>query len=384
MAALGHGKAQPEGTIASRPRAQAQLYLAPLLPNSSRAIRVCVSICGSRIRRSTCSKAVSTSRCATACSTTAVWRANWPMSRACYALRPTILHAMVHPRFPRTSSPSLMAFRSLRTRTLVSASGERAEFSCGDHNCRVIIDDGASMRFAAMAGLGISTHADWNIDRALRDGSLVRVLPEWHVEDDTALAGLPQDQCPDRQGAGTDRFPRGRSVAIHLGRHKSDALPERLISMPIRPSPADHEAIWAILEPVSGAGESYAIDPDISREDGIIGLARTGNLSYSSRTAQSSGPIACAPMQAAGARTSAIAAITAPAAAVPVLPGKCLHSLDHARARSIADAVQLRGCNTRAIDLWETLGFTTVGTLPGAFNHPRHGMVDALVMYQSL
>jgi len=81
----------------------------------------------------------------------------------------------------------LMAFRSLRTRTLVSASGERAEFSCGDHNCRVIIDDGASMRFAAMAGLGISTHADWNIDRALRDGSLVRVLPEWHVEDDTAL-----------------------------------------------------------------------------------------------------------------------------------------------------------------------------------------------------
>ncbi|HIM02515.1 MAG TPA: GNAT family N-acetyltransferase, partial [Myxococcales bacterium] len=33
---------------------------------------------------------------------------------------------------------------------------------------------------------------------------------------------------------------------------------------------------------------------------------------------------------------------------------------------------------------WQTLGFATVGTLPGAFNHPRHGMVDALVMYQSL
>ena len=62
------------------------------------------------------------------------------------------------------------------------------------------------------------------------------------------------------------------------------------------------------------------------------------------------------------------------------------NDLDHARARSYR-AMQFNfvvATNTRAIDLWETLGFATVGTLPGAFNHPRHGMVDALVMYQSL
>ena len=40
--------------------------------------------------------------------------------------------------------------------------------------------------------------------------------------------------------------------------------------------------------------------------------------------------------------------------------------------------------NTRAVRLWESLGFTTVGRLPGAFSHPTDGYVDALVMYQLL
>ncbi|KZY24565.1 acetyltransferase, partial [Erythrobacter sp. HI0037] len=79
--------------------------------------------------------------------------------------------------------------------------------------------------------------------------------------------------------------------------------------------------------------------------------------------------------------------ITAPAAAGRGIARRmCLHSLDQARARGYR-AMQFNfvvATNTRAIDLWQTLGFATVGTLPGAFNHPRHGMVDALVMYQSL
>jgi ribosomal protein S18 acetylase RimI-like enzyme len=33
-----------------------------------------------------------------------------------------------------------------------------------------------------------------------------------------------------------------------------------------------------------------------------------------------------------------------------------------------------------AVRLWNKLGFETVGRLPGAFNHPVRGYVDALVM----
>ena len=40
--------------------------------------------------------------------------------------------------------------------------------------------------------------------------------------------------------------------------------------------------------------------------------------------------------------------------------------------------------NTRAIATWQRAGFEVVGRLPGAFNHPREGYVDALVMFRKL
>ena len=40
--------------------------------------------------------------------------------------------------------------------------------------------------------------------------------------------------------------------------------------------------------------------------------------------------------------------------------------------------------NERAVRLWERLGFTFVGRLPGAFQHQELGFVDAFVMYKHL
>ena len=40
--------------------------------------------------------------------------------------------------------------------------------------------------------------------------------------------------------------------------------------------------------------------------------------------------------------------------------------------------------NTRAVTLWQRCGFEIVGALPGAFEHPRPGFVDALIMYRTL
>jgi ribosomal protein S18 acetylase RimI-like enzyme len=40
--------------------------------------------------------------------------------------------------------------------------------------------------------------------------------------------------------------------------------------------------------------------------------------------------------------------------------------------------------NSRAVRLWQSLGFAIVGRLPGAFRHPQQGYVDALVMYRLL
>ena len=40
--------------------------------------------------------------------------------------------------------------------------------------------------------------------------------------------------------------------------------------------------------------------------------------------------------------------------------------------------------NERAVALWRSFGFEIVGRLPQAFEHPRLGAVDALVMYRML
>jgi ribosomal protein S18 acetylase RimI-like enzyme len=40
--------------------------------------------------------------------------------------------------------------------------------------------------------------------------------------------------------------------------------------------------------------------------------------------------------------------------------------------------------NESAIHLWKQLGFEVVGTLPGAFRHPKNGFVDVYVMFRSL
>ncbi len=40
--------------------------------------------------------------------------------------------------------------------------------------------------------------------------------------------------------------------------------------------------------------------------------------------------------------------------------------------------------NTRAVALWESIGFTVVGRVPGAFRHATEGEVDLLVMHRWL
>ena len=63
-----------------------------------------------------------------------------------------------------------------------------------------------------------------------------------------------------------------------------------------------------------------------------------------------------------------------------------MHSLERAKQRGFR-AMQFNfvvSTNERAVKLWLSLGFETVGRLPRAFAHPEIGLVDALVMYRQL
>jgi len=94
----------------------------------------------------------------------------------------------------------------------------------------------------------------------------------------------------------------------------------------------------------------------------------------------------CANHLGGGAHVASAGYATAPhAQGKGIARAMCEHSLAHARARGLR-AMQFNfviATNTRAVALWQRLGFAIVGTLPGAFAHPALGDVDAYVMYRN-
>lgn len=57
------------------------------------------------------------------------------------------------------------------------------------NNChkRVICDDGASMKIATVSGAGISINSRWSVHKEIKEGSLIRVLPDYDVDDESAI-----------------------------------------------------------------------------------------------------------------------------------------------------------------------------------------------------
>ncbi|MCA0941349.1 GNAT family N-acetyltransferase [Salipiger pacificus] len=154
-------------------------------------------------------------------------------------------------------------------------------------------------------------------------------------------------------------------------------------------APADSEALWLMLEPVFRAGDTYAIDADISREAAIAYWtgperhvfvvsdgARLLGTYYIVRNQKGGGSHVCncGYVTAAEARGRGVAR------------QMLAHSLEIAPQLGFR-AMQFNfvvSTNTRAVDTWLRAGFEIVGRLPGAFHHPTQGDVDALVLYKTL
>jgi L-amino acid N-acyltransferase YncA len=160
--------------------------------------------------------------------------------------------------------------------------------------------------------------------------------------------------------------------------------------MLIRPAtPEDHGAIWQILEPVIRAGETYALPRDMSEAEALeywtggdretfvaVGEGRVLGTYYIRPNQQGGGAHVanCGFMTAADANGRGVAG------------AMCQHALQHARHLGFI-AMQFNfviATNLRAIKLWQSFGFETIGRLPGAYLHPREGYTDALVMFRTL
>ncbi len=152
---------------------------------------------------------------------------------------------------------------------------------------------------------------------------------------------------------------------------------------------SDRDAIWEILEPMIRAGGTYTLPQDMGKQQALeYWFAADRETFVWKENGAVLGTYFLKPnQQGGGAHVANCGYVTAPAAQSRGIGRQmCLHSLERAKERGFR-AMQFNfvvSTNELAIKLWTSLGFKTVGRLPLAFEHPKLGFVDALVMFRSL
>lgn len=150
---------------------------------------------------------------------------------------------------------------------------------------------------------------------------------------------------------------------------------------------ADWPQLWPIFSEVVKAQETYTYDPDMSEEQargtwverspGLTVVAESdGQLLGSAKMgANRAGP---------GAHVSTASfMVSADVRGKGVGTALCRFALDWARERGFAGMQfnAVAASNVGAVKVYERLGFSVVGTVPGAFAHPTLGRVGLHVMY---
>lgn len=153
---------------------------------------------------------------------------------------------------------------------------------------------------------------------------------------------------------------------------------------------ADWPVVWPILRATFAAGDTYAFAPQSTEAEirrawidapaaTYVACAQDGRLlgTYYIKANQAG----------LGAHVSNCGYVVASdAQGRGVATAMCEHSQKEALSLGFR-AMQFNlvvSTNERAIRLWQKLGYSVIGTLPGAFRHQRLGYVDALVMYKQL
>jgi L-amino acid N-acyltransferase YncA len=161
----------------------------------------------------------------------------------------------------------------------------------------------------------------------------------------------------------------------------------------VRPAtPKDWPAIWPILEAVVREGETYAYAHDMAEPEAratwltgreprivLVAVDEAGRILGSAKA----GPNQAGPGSHV-ANASFIVAAEARGRGVARRLGEAV--LDWARGAGF-HAMQFNAvvaANAPAVHLWQALGFAIIGTVPEAFEHPRHGRVGLHIMYRRL
>jgi len=153
---------------------------------------------------------------------------------------------------------------------------------------------------------------------------------------------------------------------------------------------ADWPWIWPFLGAILAAGETYTVDPDITEADArrwwMVGPP--GRVLVAADADRVVGTAKLLPNQGGGGAHVANASFMVDPAATGRGVGRALGEGVLAIARADGyRAMQFNAVvetNTAAVELWRSLGFVVLTTVPEAFRHPRHGLVGLHIMHRRL
>jgi len=158
----------------------------------------------------------------------------------------------------------------------------------------------------------------------------------------------------------------------------------------IRPAVyADRERVWQTLEPTIRAGETVALDPNLTRASALdYWFSAQHEVFVAEQEGTIVGTYLLRANQAGGGAhvANSVYVVSPSATGRGIAQVMCEHSLRHARERGFL-AMQFNfvlSSEERRLKLWQRAGFAVVGTLPKAFRHPSMGLIDAYVMYRNL
>lgn len=165
---------------------------------------------------------------------------------------------------------------------------------------------------------------------------------------------------------------------------------------------SDLERIWELmLEPAIRAGDAFQLPSDAPKEEGLTSFwAGSGHSVFIAQLVSDEGSSSDAPVGKAvasyllaqgrgqGGHVASCAMIWDPSATQS-------SDVDEAILRHALQTAALEGfrsmqfdlvvsTNARLLKLCKGAGFAEVGRLPGAFDHPTDGFVDALILHKAL
>ena len=153
----------------------------------------------------------------------------------------------------------------------------------------------------------------------------------------------------------------------------------------------DWPQIWPFMSEIIKAGETYSYDRDMSEDEAravwlldppgrtVVAIDDDGSMLGTAKMNSNH--------DGGAGHVASASFMVDPACAgrgVGRTLGEHVIAWAHAEGYRLMQFNAVVESNTRAVQLWRSLGFEVLGTLPEGFHHPEHGYVGLHVMYRHL